>query len=79
MAPKRTKLLAEATLAPLRQAFAPLRFAPDTRLPRERQILLSNRLIVVPEKRQIPAAASGAQSATRRNGMTTPRLRRPPR
>ena len=69
---KQPKLLTEATLAPLRRAFVPLRFTQDARFPRGRQILLSNRLIVAPEKRQIPTAVSGTQSATRRN--TTPFL-----
>jgi subtilisin family serine protease len=64
--------LSEEKLEPLRRAFKPLRFTADPNLPRERQILLSNRLIVSPAKRQIPPSVSGLQSATRRN--TTPFL-----
>ena len=62
--------LSEETLAPLRRAFSPPRFTEDPRLPRGRQLLLSNRLVVSPEKRSLPAAASGMQSATLRG--TTP-------
>ncbi|MDD4442341.1 MAG: S8 family serine peptidase [Kiritimatiellae bacterium] len=62
--------LDEATLDPLRRAFVAPRFTEDPALPRERQTLLSNRLIVSPEKRSIPDAASGRQSPTPRG--TTP-------
>ena len=62
--------LSEEVLAPLRRAFVPPRFTEDRRLPRERQTLLSNRLLVSPEKRDIPKAASGQQLPTPRN--TTP-------
>jgi len=62
--------LDEAALEPLRRAFVAPRFSEDPALPRERQTLLSNRLIVSPEKRSIPDAASGRQSPTPRG--TTP-------
>lgn len=64
--------LDEATLEPLRRAFVAPRFSEDPTLPRERQTLLSNRLVVSPEKRSIPDAASGRQSPTPRG--TTPFL-----
>ena len=67
---KAAALLSEETLAPLRRDFVPLRFTEDPHLPRECQILLSNRLIVSPEKRDLPTAVSGVQSSTRRG--TTP-------
>ena len=62
--------LSEEALEPLRRAFVPPRFAEDTHLPRERQTLLSNRLLLSPEKRFIPRSASGKQSPTTRH--TTP-------
>ncbi|HRR34078.1 MAG TPA: S8 family serine peptidase [Kiritimatiellia bacterium] len=62
--------LDEATLEPLRRAFVPPRFSEDPALPRERQTLLSNRLIVSPEQRSLPDAPSGRQSPTPRG--TTP-------
>jgi subtilisin family serine protease len=64
--------LDEATLEPLRRAFVAPRFSEDPALPRERQTLLSNRLVVSPEKRLIPEAASGRQNPTPRG--TTPFL-----
>ena len=64
--------LDEATLEPLRRAFVAPRFSEDPALPRERQTLLSNRLVVSPEKRSVPDAASGRQSPTPRG--TTPFL-----
>ncbi len=63
-------LLSEGTLEPLRRAFTPPRFTEDPSLPRERQALLSNRLIISPETRSFPKAPSGAQSPTSRK--TTP-------
>ena len=62
--------LTEATLAPLRRAFTPPRFAESTDLPPGRQTLLSNRLLVSPEERSIPKAASAKQSPSPRG--TTP-------
>jgi len=62
--------LAEITLEPLRRVFVPPRFTADTHLPRERQTLLSNRMLVSPEERFIPFAPSGKQSPTQRG--TTP-------
>lgn len=64
--------LTEAELEPLRRAFKPPRFGADPSLPRERQTLLSNRLLVSPAERAVPRAASGAQSPTPRS--TTPFL-----
>jgi hypothetical protein len=63
-------LLSEETLEPLRRAFAPPRFTENPAVPHMRQTLLSNRLIVSPEARSIPQAASGQQSPTPRG--TTP-------
>jgi len=65
-----TACLSEEALEPLRRAFVPLRFTEDPAIPRERQTLLSNRMIVSPERRTIPKAASGKQSPTPRG--TTP-------
>ena len=62
--------LNEETLEPLRRAFVPPRFTEDPGVPRERQTLLSNRLLISPEKRTLPQAASGRQAPTPRN--TTP-------
>ncbi len=62
--------LSEEMLAPLRRAFVPVRFTEDPKFPRGRQTLLSNRLLVSPEKRTFPQTASGVQSPTARN--TTP-------
>ena len=62
--------LSEEMLAPLRRTFVPVRFTEDPRFPRGRQTLLSNRLLVSPEKRTFPQTASGVQSPTARN--TTP-------
>jgi len=63
-------ILSEATLEPLRRAFTPPRFTENPALPRERQALLSNRLLVTPEARSFPETPSGAQSTTSRK--TTP-------
>ena len=60
----------EAALEELRRAFTPPRFPEDPAIPRERQTLLSNRLLVSPEARSIPQAASGRQTPTPRG--TTP-------
>ncbi|MEI7899251.1 MAG: S8 family serine peptidase [bacterium] len=65
-------LLTEKTLAPLRSAFSPPRFAERTDLPPGRQTLLSNRLLVSPEARSFPQTPSGNQSPTPRQ--TTPFL-----
>ena len=64
--------LTEAEIEPLRRAFKPPRFDADPSLPRERQTLLSNRLLISPVERVLPRAASGAQSPTPRD--TTPFL-----
>ena len=60
----------EEALEALRRAFTPPRFPEDPAIPRERQTLLSNRLLASPEERSIPQAASGQQTATPRG--TTP-------
>lgn len=65
-----SRCLSEEVLLPLRRAFAPPRFTTDPNIPRDRQTLLSNRLLISPEKRSIPKAASGQQTPTAR--MTTP-------
>jgi subtilisin family serine protease len=62
--------LTEATLAPLRAAFAPPRFTERADFPAARQTLLSNRMLLSPETRALPQAASGKQSPSPRN--TTP-------
>ncbi len=62
--------LTENDLEPLRRTFVPPHFTEDPTFPRERQTLLSNRLLISPEKRSIPKAASGKQSTTPRG--TTP-------
>ena len=67
---KAATTLSEAQLEPLRRTFAPMRFTEDPAVPRERQTLLSNRLLVAPEQRTLPAGVSGKQSPTPRK--TTP-------
>ena len=54
----------------LRRAFMPPRFPENPDIPRERQTLLSNRLLISPEARSVPQAASGQQTPTARG--TTP-------
>jgi hypothetical protein len=68
----RLHVLTEAELSPVRAAFASRRVIEAPDVPRERQILLCRRLVIAPEERSIPAAASGAQSASVRG--TTPFL-----
>ncbi len=69
-APAGAPLLSEEQLAPLRRSFVPPRFAAEPSLPRERQTLLSNRLLVTPAERILPHSASGRQTPSARN--TTP-------
>ena len=63
-------VLDEAVLAPLRRGFTPPRFPPEPDVPRVRQTLLSNRLLVTAAARSLPDKASGRQSPTARG--TTP-------
>lgn len=70
--PTQQVILAEKVLAPLRRAFVSPRYPSDPNLPRERQVLLSNRLLVVSDSHQIAESPSGKQSPTVRN--TTPFL-----
>jgi subtilisin family serine protease len=63
-------VLSEDLLAPLRRAFTPPRFTEQLDLSPTRQTFLANRLLITPEARRIPPAASGQQAASPRN--TTP-------
>ena len=60
----------EEELEALRLAFSPKRFPENASIPRERQVLLANRLLVNPEARSIPQTAAGQQMPTSRG--TTP-------
>jgi subtilisin family serine protease len=62
--------LSDATLQDLRRAFILPRFPEDPQIPRNRQVLLANRLLITPTSRFFPEAASGRQNPTSRN--TTP-------
>ena len=63
-------LLSGAILQGLRRAFILPRFPEDSGIPRPRQVLLANRLLITPKNRFFPEAASGRQKPTSRN--TTP-------
>lgn len=64
------RLLSDTTLQGLRKAFILPRFPEDSGIPRPRQVLLANRLLITPKNRFFPEAASGRQKTTSRN--TTP-------
>jgi subtilisin family serine protease len=64
------ELLSDATLQGLRKTFILPRFPEDPGIPRPRQVLLANRLLITPKTRFFPEAASGRQKPTSRN--TTP-------
>jgi subtilisin family serine protease len=66
----RTGTLSDATLQDLRKTFILPRFPEDPQIPKNRQVLLANRLLITPTSRFFPEAASGRQKPTSRN--TTP-------